>query len=74
MLIADIIFSFLLILLITHVGSIKEAEEFDTLSPEESKKRLAVLVTKMDLNGESAKRSVPGIVCRFYVSFICLLC
>lgn len=35
-----------------HIGSIKEAEEFDTLSPEESKKRLAVLVTKMDLNGE----------------------
>lgn len=34
------------------VGSIKEAEEFDNLSPEESKKRLAVLVTKMDLNGK----------------------
>uniref|UniRef100_A0A1Q3FK20 Reticulocalbin-3 n=1 Tax=Culex tarsalis TaxID=7177 RepID=A0A1Q3FK20_CULTA len=32
------------------LGSVKEAEEFDSLSPEESKKRLAVLVTKMDLN------------------------
>lgn len=32
------------------LGSVKEAEEFDNLSPEESKKRLAVLVTKMDLN------------------------
>lgn len=36
------------------VGSVREAEEFDNLSPEESKKRLAVLVTKMDLNGEFA--------------------
>lgn len=32
------------------LGSVKEAEEFDNLSPEESKKRLAVLVTRMDLN------------------------
>lgn len=34
------------------VGSVREAEAFDNLSPEESKKRLAVLVTKMDLNSE----------------------
>lgn len=34
------------------LGSAKEAEEFDHLSPVESKKRLAVLVTKMDLNGD----------------------
>ena len=32
------------------LGSVKEAEEFDQLSPEESKKRLAILVKKMDLN------------------------
>ncbi|XP_058446231.1 reticulocalbin-2 [Malaya genurostris] len=34
------------------LGSVKEAEEFDTLSPEESKKRLAKLVVKMDLNSD----------------------
>ncbi|XP_058120819.1 reticulocalbin-2 [Anopheles ziemanni] len=34
------------------LGSVKEAEEFDNLSPEESKKRLAVLVTKMDQNSD----------------------
>lgn len=34
------------------LGSVREAEEFDNLSPQESKKRLAVLVTKMDLNGD----------------------
>lgn len=34
------------------LGSVKEAEEFDHLSPEESKKRLAILLTKMDLNGD----------------------
>lgn len=34
------------------LGSVKEAEEFDNLSPEEAKKRLAVLVTKMDQNAD----------------------
>ncbi|XP_055638809.1 reticulocalbin-2 [Toxorhynchites rutilus septentrionalis] len=34
------------------LGSVKEAEEFDTLSPEESKRRLAQLVLKMDLNSD----------------------
>ncbi|KAJ6648530.1 Calumenin-A [Pseudolycoriella hygida] len=34
------------------LGSVKEAEKFDNLSPEESKERLAILVTKMDLNGD----------------------
>lgn len=33
-------------------GSAKEAEEFDHLSPEESKRRLKVLLTKMDANGD----------------------
>ena len=32
------------------LGSTKDAEEFDQLSPEEAKKRLAVLVEKMDVN------------------------
>lgn len=32
------------------VGSTKEAQEFDTLSPEESKRRLAILIKLMDLN------------------------
>lgn len=32
------------------IGNIKEAQEFDTLSPEESKKRLAILIKLMDLN------------------------
>ncbi|XP_055593182.1 reticulocalbin-2 [Uranotaenia lowii] len=34
------------------LGSVKEAEEFDKLSPEESKRRLALLVVKMDLNSD----------------------
>lgn len=34
------------------LGSAKEAEEFDHLSPVESKRRLSVLVTKMDLNSD----------------------
>lgn len=32
------------------LGSVKEAEEFDNLNPEESKRRLAILVKKMDMN------------------------
>lgn len=32
------------------LGSVKQAEEFDQLSPEESKRRLGFLVKKMDLN------------------------
>lgn len=35
------------------LGSVKEAEEFDKLSPEESKRRLAILLTKMDLNKDN---------------------
>lgn len=34
------------------VGSVKEAEEFHQLSPEESKKRLAILIKKMDSNSD----------------------
>lgn len=34
------------------LGSKKTAEEFDKLSPEESKKRLGVIAKKMDLNGD----------------------
>ncbi|XP_047042026.1 reticulocalbin-2 [Helicoverpa zea] len=34
------------------LGSVREAEEFDKLSPEESKRRLALLLPKMDLNGD----------------------
>lgn len=34
------------------LGSVKEAEEFDNLTPEESKRRLALLVVKMDLNSD----------------------
>lgn len=33
------------------LGSAKEAEEFDHLTPEESKKRLSLLLTKIDTNG-----------------------
>ncbi|XP_030383374.1 reticulocalbin-2 [Scaptodrosophila lebanonensis] len=32
------------------IGNTKEAQEFDTLSPEESKRRLAILIKMMDLN------------------------
>jgi reticulocalbin-2 len=34
------------------IGSVKEAEEFDNLPPEESKRRLSLLVQKMDLNSD----------------------
>lgn len=34
------------------LGSTREAEEFDHLPPEEAKKRLAVLLTKMDVNND----------------------
>lgn len=34
------------------LGSVKEAEEFDNLTPEESKQRLAILITKMDTNND----------------------
>ncbi|XP_075991858.1 reticulocalbin-2-like isoform X2 [Anticarsia gemmatalis] len=34
------------------LGSVKEAEEFDRLSPDESKRRLGQLIPKMDLNGD----------------------
>lgn len=36
------------------LGSRKEAEEFDNLSPEESKKRLLILVGKMDLDKDGS--------------------
>ncbi|CAG9853696.1 unnamed protein product [Phyllotreta striolata] len=35
------------------LGSHKEADEYDHLPPEESKRRLAILLTKMDLNNDS---------------------
>lgn len=34
------------------LGSVREAEEFDHLTPEESKKRLSILLTKMDYNND----------------------
>lgn len=34
------------------IGSVKEAEKFDSLSPEEAKAKLAELLVKMDLNGD----------------------
>ena len=34
------------------IGSVKEAEEFHDLPVEESKRRLAILVKKMDLNND----------------------
>lgn len=34
------------------LGSVKEAEEYDKLSPEESRRRLSLLLPKMDLNGD----------------------
>lgn len=35
------------------LGSYKEAEEYDHLPPEEAKRRLGILLTKMDLNGDN---------------------
>lgn len=36
------------------LGSVKEAEEYDRLSPEESRRRLSQLLPKMDLNSDSS--------------------
>ncbi|KAF5275574.1 hypothetical protein FQA39_LY06686 [Lamprigera yunnana] len=36
----------------TILGSAKEAEEYDHLPPEEAKRRLKILLKKMDLNGD----------------------
>ncbi|XP_067006847.2 reticulocalbin-2 [Anabrus simplex] len=36
------------------LGSVKEAEEFDQLEPGEAKRRLRILVSKMDLNKDNA--------------------
>ncbi|KRT78629.1 HLH domain-containing protein [Oryctes borbonicus] len=36
------------------LGSIKDAEEFDHLTPAESKRRLGILLQKMDLDGDKA--------------------
>lgn len=44
------------VLVVTYyfsIGSVKEAEEYDRLSPEESRKRLSLLLPKMDLNSDS---------------------
>jgi hypothetical protein len=35
------------------LGSVKEAEEYDSLPPDEAKRRLRILLTKMDLNKDS---------------------
>lgn len=43
------------ILVVTYfysIGSVKESEEFDRLSPEEAKRRLALMLPKMDLNND----------------------
>ncbi|XP_072936513.1 reticulocalbin-2 [Epargyreus clarus] len=34
------------------IGSVKEAEEYDKLTPDESRRRLGLLLPKMDLNGD----------------------
>lgn len=36
------------------LGSVKEAEEFDKLSPDEAKARLRQLLPKMDTNGDNS--------------------
>lgn len=50
------------------LGSHKEAEEFDTLSPEESKQRLSILLTKMDLNkdGVISKQELKSWILRSF--------
>lgn len=41
---------FIVITYYWSIGSVKEAEEFDKLTPEESRAKLALLLPKMDLN------------------------
>jgi len=46
-----------LLLLFNHKkGNTKEAQEFDSLSPDESKRRLLILIKMMDLNKEEGDR------------------
>lgn len=49
-------------------GSAKEAEEFDHLPPEESKRRLTLLLGKMDLNGDKHidKRELKAWILRSF--------
>lgn len=47
------IFAQLIVLFFVFKGSVKDAEEFDHLSPEESKRRLKILLLKMDMNQDS---------------------
>ena len=51
-------------------GSAKEAEEFDQLPPEEAKKRLAILVEKMDKNrdGFIEKKELHSWILRSFKS------
>lgn len=42
-----------IIILFHIIGSVKEAEEFDKLPIEESKRRLRILLGKMDLNSDN---------------------
>ena len=43
------------------LGSKREAQDFDKLSPEEAKRRLKILLEKMDRNGDkSIERYIPN--------------
>lgn len=44
--------SFIVVTYYWSVGSVKEAEEFDRLTPEESRAKLSLLLPKMDINGD----------------------
>lgn len=50
--ILDYLLHLILLFDFMHKGSVKEAEEFDKLPIEESKRRLGILLTKMDLNND----------------------
>jgi len=52
------------------LGSAKTAEEFDHLTPEESKRRLGILLMKMDLNGDRSidKRELKAWILRSFKS------
>ncbi|XP_026322938.1 reticulocalbin-2 isoform X2 [Hyposmocoma kahamanoa] len=43
---------FIVVTYYCSIGSVKEAEEFDKLTPEESRAKLSLLLPKMDINGD----------------------
>jgi len=53
---------------LNDLGSVKTAEEFDSLPPEEAKRRLKMLLTKMDRNkdGQIERKELHSWILRSF--------